>query len=110
MDDRVGAGHHVVDLAEVREVGPDAQAVGAAVVGQVDVEDVVAVVAQVAHDPSAGLAAAARDDDPHLPTSRAAPPVGPRSASRATLPDMVRRRPGRAAAVVAEEGRISGSG
>ena len=35
----------------------------------VDVEDVMAMLAQVPHDPRAALAAAARDDDPHRPTS-----------------------------------------
>ena len=39
----------------------------AAVVAGVDVEDVVAVLAQVAHDPRPALAAASGDHDPHLP-------------------------------------------
>ena len=105
MDDRVRSGDHVVGLAEVREVGPDALAVGAAVVGQVDVEHVVAVVAQVADDPPAGLAAPARDDDPHPVTSVDGDrPVFKRVA--APSPDMVRRRPIRAAAVVSEDGAV----
>ena len=66
MDDRVRAAEDVVGLAEVGQVGHDAQPVRAAVAGQVDVEDVVAVLAQVAHDPATGLAAPAGDDDPHL--------------------------------------------
>ena len=49
---------------------------------EVDVEDVVAVLAQVAHDPSAGLAAAARDDDPHVASSGSTDSV--RSAIRSS--------------------------
>ena len=71
MDDRIGPGDHVVDLPEVGEVGPDAQAVGTAVMGQVHVEHVVVVLAQVAHHPAPCLAAAARHDDPHPSTSGA---------------------------------------
>ena len=37
----------------------------AAVVDDVDVQDLVAVLAQLPDDPPAGLAAASGDDDPH---------------------------------------------
>jgi hypothetical protein len=53
---------HLVGLAEVGEVGEPAEAVRAAVVNEVDVEDIVAALAQVANDPSASLAAAAGKD------------------------------------------------
>ena len=65
MDDRVRAGDDLVALAEIGQVGQDALAVGGAVMGDVDVEHLVAGVAQVAHHPSTRLAAAAGHDDPH---------------------------------------------
>ncbi len=65
MDDSVGAADDVVGLPEVGQVGDDAQAVSTAVASQVDVEHVVAAVAEVTHHPPAGLAAPAGDDDPH---------------------------------------------
>ena len=65
MDDGIGAGERVVGLAEVGQVGEQAQAVRRCRRDEVDVEDVVTVLAQVAHDPTPALAAAARDDDPH---------------------------------------------
>ena len=69
MDDGVGAADDVVRLSEIGQVGHDAQAVGAAVAGQVDVEHVVAALAQVAHHPAPGLAAPAGHDDPHVCSS-----------------------------------------
>ena len=66
MDHCVGAGDDLEGLAEVGQVGDQAQPVGAAVADEVDVEHVVAVLAQVAHDPAAGLAAAAGHHDAHL--------------------------------------------
>ena len=68
---RVEAREGLGGLPVVGEVGEQALAVRRAVVLRVDVEDVVAVLAQVAHDPPARLAAAARDDDPHVPPSMA---------------------------------------
>ena len=65
MDDRVGAGERVLGLAEIGQVGDEALLGRVAVRALVDVEDLVAVLAQVAHDPRPALAAATRDDDPH---------------------------------------------
>ncbi len=72
MDDRVGAGERVLGLAEVGQVGHDAQPERAPVVADVDVEDIVAVVAQVAHDPRSAFAAAPGDDDAHAGPPRRA--------------------------------------
>ncbi len=66
MDDRIRTAQDIVGLTEVGQVGHDARPVRAAVTGQVDIEDVVAVLAEVAHDPAAGLATPAGHDDPHL--------------------------------------------
>ena len=57
----------VLDLAAVGEVGQQEEVVRRAVRHQVDVDDVVAVLAEVADDPSPALAAAPGDDDAHLP-------------------------------------------
>ena len=65
MDDRVRADEDVLALPEVRQVGDDGQPVLRSVVDQVRVQDVMAVGPEILDDPSAALAAAARDDDPH---------------------------------------------
>ena len=72
MDDGVGAGERVLRLAEVGQVGDHAQPERAAVVADVDVEDVVAVLAQVAHDPRPAFAAAPGDDHAHAGPPRRA--------------------------------------
>ena len=69
MDDRLRAGKGIEGLAEVGQVGRQARAGIAGFAADVDVLDVMAMLAQVAHDPRAALATAARDDDPHRPTS-----------------------------------------
>lgn len=68
MDYDVGAGEDLVGLPEIAQVREAAKAMGATVGDKVNVQDVVAVLAQVTNDPSTRLAAAARDDDPHRPT------------------------------------------
>ena len=65
MDDRVGPGERVLRLAEVGQVGDQALPERAPVVPDVDVQDVVAVLTQLADDPRPALAAPAGDDDPH---------------------------------------------
>ena len=65
MDDRIRSREGVLGLAEVGQIGDQAQPEGTAVVPRVHVEDVVAMLAQVAHDPRSALAAASRDDDSH---------------------------------------------
>ena len=67
VDDGLGAGQRVLGLAEVGQVGDHRQPELAAVVAHVDVQHVVAVLAQLAHDVPAALAAAAGDHDPHAP-------------------------------------------
>ena len=52
MDDGVGPGERVLGLTEVGQVGDQAHPERAAVVSRVHVEDVVAVLAQVADDPA----------------------------------------------------------
>ena len=66
MDDGVGAGERVLGLAEIGQVGHQGLLGRVPVGADVDVEDLVAVLAQVAHDPRSALAAAARHDDPHV--------------------------------------------
>ena len=65
MDDGIGAGERLLRLAQIGQVGDEAQPERAPVVPGVHVQDVVAVLAQVAHDPRATLAGPAGDDDPH---------------------------------------------
>ena len=65
MHDRLSPGERIQRLAEIGQLGDQASARRAAVVSRVDVEDIVSVLAQVAHDPRAALAAATGDDDPH---------------------------------------------
>ena len=77
MDDGIGARQGVLGLAEIGQVGDHAQAGGAAVVADVDVEHVVAVFAELANDPLAALPAASGDDDPHGSTSLEAKYGGP---------------------------------
>src|SRR5690349_19476662 len=55
----------VVDLAEIGEVRQQEEVVRRAVGHEVDVDDVVAVLSQVAHDPAAALAGASGHDDAH---------------------------------------------
>ena len=71
MDDRVSRGERVLGLAEIGQVGHQGLLGRVPVRAHVDVEDLVAVIAQVAHDPRSALAAAARDDDPHVRHLRA---------------------------------------
>ena len=66
MDDRVGRGERVLGLAEIGQVGHQGLLGRVPVGADVDVDHVMAVLAQVAHDPRSALAAAARDDDPHV--------------------------------------------
>ena len=65
MNDRVGAGDHLVTLAEIGQIGQDAQAVRRAVMSHVDVEHLMTPVAEVAHDPTPCFAAATGYDDSH---------------------------------------------
>ena len=65
VDDGVEAREGLGGLPVVGEVGEQALAVRRAIVLRVHVEHVMALLAQVAHDPSASLAASTRDDDPH---------------------------------------------
>jgi hypothetical protein len=77
MDDRVGAAQDVVDLAEVGQIGQDELVVRGSVRDQIDVDDVVPVLAQVADDPSTALAGASGDDDPHRAYPFVDPSVNP---------------------------------
>jgi hypothetical protein len=64
MDDRIGAPERVDGLAVVGQVGDQLlvlRQVGVA--GQIDADDVVTVLEQVANDRAAGLAGAAGDED-----------------------------------------------
>jgi hypothetical protein len=69
VDDRVRAGQDVVGLAEVRQVRDHALAVRAAVVPEIHVQYVMAVLAKVADHPPTALATAPGDHDPHRATS-----------------------------------------
>ena len=59
-------GERVLGLAEIGQVGHQGLLGRVAVRADVDVDHVMAMLAQVAHDPRSALAAAARDDDPHV--------------------------------------------
>jgi len=64
MHDRVGSAQRVEALSGVREIRHEAQAVRAAIVGLVDVEDIETRIAQMPDRPTPSLASASGDDDP----------------------------------------------
>ncbi len=65
MDDRIGPGQGIQRLPEVGQVRDQAESEGAAVMPRIHIQDVMAVLAEVAHDPRPALTAATCDDDPH---------------------------------------------
>ena len=93
MDDGVGARDRLCRLAVVREVGDETLPVRAPVVAAVDVQDVVAVRAEVRDDPAAGLAGTTRDHHPHVEPPDCS--TSPRFPGPALIVDEAARRDAR---------------
>ena len=93
VDDRVGAGDDLVALAEVGQVGEDALAVRAAVVDDVDVQDVVAGARRrrTTHRPALPLPPVTTMPHPPPPSARRVSVCNRMTATDATLREWERR-------------------